>query len=223
MCGERGSRRARRDRCPPPLLTHRLTARRLWTPGRSSPASTSAARSALVCASPWTGRSSSRSGRRRPKVRRTCATPSPQVVEALAANAGAPHRRGGRGGTRPRRPRRRAAGGAQLDRRRRDADPRHARRAARRARHGRQRRDVRDRGRVASRRGDRRVRRVAHHARHRHRRRRRQRRCAATRGERLHVRARAHGRRPERPAVCVRPQGLLGAIRIGQRARSACA
>ena len=85
-----GSRRARRDRCPPPLLSHRLSARRPSTPGRSSPASTSAARSALVCASPWTGLSSSRSGRRRPKVRTTCATPSPRSWRALAANAGAP-------------------------------------------------------------------------------------------------------------------------------------
>ena len=161
-------------------------------------------------------------------------TPTPKGAENLCDTVAAvvggarcerwcTDRRGGCGGTRSRRPRRRASGGAQLDRRRRDADPRHARRAARRAGDGRQRRDVRDRGRVASRRRNRRVRRVAHHARHRHRGRRRQRRCAATRSERLHVRAGAHGRRPERPPVCVRPPGLLGAVRIGQRARSACA
>ena len=41
--------------------------------------------------------------------------------------------------------------------------------------------------------------------------------------QRLHVGAGAHGRRPQRPTVCVRPPGLLGAVRIGQRARSACA
>ncbi len=143
------------------------------------------------------------------------------VVEALSANAGAPIGAVGVGAPGPRRPRRRAPGGAQPHRCRRDADPRHARRAARHPRDRRQRRDVRDRGRVASRRGDGRVGRVAHHARHRHRGWRRQRRRAAARSERLHVRAGPHGRRPERPTVCLRPPRLLGAVRIGQWARTA--
>ena len=57
------------------------------------------------------------------------------------------------------------------------------------------------------------------HAGHRHRRGHRRRGSPAAWRQRLRGRAGPHGRRPQRPAVSVRTARLLGAVRLGQRAR----
>ena len=86
---------------------------------------------------------------------------------------------------------------------------------------GRQRRHLRDGRRMAARRRTRGGRRGDGHARHRHRWRSGARGAAAAGRPRVHRRDRPHRRRPRRPAVPVWPPRMLGALRLGQRARPA--